>query len=590
VGEYLKKMVDYSNDVLSGEVIACKKHKWACLRFLNDLKRSKNNDPDFPYIFNEERAQLFEDWCGLFKHTKGTLTGTPIELVPITHFIFGNLYGWYNKNDDERRFSNSYWQVGRKNAKTQLHACVGLYETFSFRTPEQAEVKCIATKKAQAEITLKEAKLMLKQCDYLEEDEDYHYAKFSPISCPTTDSEMTAASRNDKDDGDGWNVSTALIDEYHAHKSTELLDIALSSQGARKSALASIITTAGLHLENPCYRIEYQLVSKILDPDNPFQLEEYFVMINELEVNTLDETIEVDGKKIAPGDLIDDINDESMWLKANPIAATHTVGIKKLRKELKIARESPENMPHFLTKYMNVWVNHRALGYMDLGRWGACGYDGDLIALIAEKTDKKCWVGMDLSKKEDLTSVWFEFLGSDEKYYVIGHSFMPEDGFAQKIKNDRVPYDLWEKQGYLTVTEGSVVDYRAVKDYILKTIEKNGWVAEEVDIDPYAAIQLTGDFIDGGLEVVEIQQRITVLSEPTKDFRYMVYEKRVVHGNDPLLTWAMGNCVTRTDINENIMLNKSKAIQRIDPIAAGINAHTRAMYVEAKPQNRVMFI
>lgn len=586
---YLKEMIKYSEDVLSGEVVACRKHKQACQRFLNDLERSEKEHDDFPYEFDDKYAVLFEKWCRIFSHTKGILSKQPIELAPITHFIMGNLLGWVHKDTGYRRFKNSYWQVGRKNAKTQIHALLALFFLFVLSGDEQPEIFAAATKSEQAKLTYNEAVTMLTRCEHLVEGEHYEI-KYGKIICLSNAGFFRPLSREDNKSGDGLNPLLGLIDEYHQAKTSEIVDALAEGMGARAEPLVSIITTAGKELAYPCYRVEYRLISQILDPDNPINIDTYFVMVNELDCNNTPDTIEVDGRKIAPGDPIDDIEDPKVWEKSNPIRATYQVGIDDIKAKLELALASPEKMITFLIKYMNVWVNKTEHGYMDLAKWAACGYDGDFIKLIAEKTSGVTWVGMDLSVREDLTSIDFEFVGDDEKYYIISHSFTPEDTFAAKIKKDNVPYDLWAKQGYITVTPGAVVDFRYVKEYVQRTARENGWNIEEVCIDPYAATQLAGELLDDGIEVVEVLQRITTLDAPTKDLRYMVYDGRVVHDNNPVLTWAMGNAVTKQDHNENIILNKDKSIQRIDPVAAVVNSHFRAMNIEKKPQNRVMFL
>jgi len=589
MSKYLEKMILYSNGVLSGEIVACKKHKFACQRFLNDLERSKENSDDFPYEFNDKNAVLFEEWCKIFSHTKGILAGEPIELAPITHFIMGNLFGWVHKKTGYRRFKQSYWQVARKNAKTQIHALLALFALLVISGGEQPEVFAAATKKEQAKLTYDEAVTMLTRCKRLVEGEHYSI-KYGKIVSLDNAGFFRPLSKQDNKSGDGLNPSLGLIDEFHQSPTAETYDALSEGMGARPEPLISIITTAGYELHYPCYRVEYQLISQILDPDNPINIETYFVMVNELDCNFSDETITIDGKKIAPGDPIDDITDPKVWEKANPIRATYQVGIDDIQSKLEIALAAPDKMKTFMTKYMNVWMNQRAMGYMNLGRWAACVFDGDIYDEIAKRTDKTCRVGLDLSARSDLTSSSFEFKGDDDKYYVLSHSFIPEETFHSKMETDKVPYDLWEKQGWLTVTPGAVVDYIYVKDYIQDTAKENGWFIEEICIDPYAATQIGARLIDDGEEVVEILQRITTLSEPTKDFLYEVISHRVVHDNNPVLTWAIGNAVTKLDHNENKILNKEKSIDRIDPIAAVINSHTRAMTIESKPQNRVIFI
>jgi len=590
---YYKKLIDYSNDVVNGKVIACQKHIWVCMRFLSDVDRSKN-DPSFEYEFDGDRAEAFSEWCGIFKHTKGVLAGKPVELVPVTHFIFGNIYGWYNKKNGYRRFNRFYWQVARKNAKSQLMSIQSSYELFVFPENEVSEVYCGATKKKQAEIVYNELVSIIESCEELINGEDYTTTNgmltvISDDFCKG--SFMRALSSDDETKGDGLNPQFGLVDEYHASVSSKLLDILDSAMMSRGSPLLGIITTAGYELNNPCYRVEYNLISNIINPDIPTNIESYFVMVNELDSNMSDQPITVNGKTIEPGGLIDDINDPEVWPKSNPILASYEVGRDKIAKRLELAKEAPEKMRDFMTKTMNVWVNERSFGFMNMSKWnnGQVSQE-EFFELLAKNTNKVCYVGLDLSAKLDLTSVTFEFVGDDDRYYIFSHSFMPSEMFHKKIKTDKVPYDLWESKGWLTVTEGGVVDYRAVKKWLMDTCEDNEWTIEEVCIDPHGATQLSSDFIEGGVEVVEIRQGMLTLSEPTKDVRYMAYSDRLVFAENHLLSWAMGNCVTRSIHNGSIMLDKAKAKQRIDPAAALVNAHTRAMCVEVESQNRVMFI
>jgi phage terminase large subunit-like protein len=90
------------------------------------------------------------------------------------------------------------------------------------------------------------------------------------------------------------------------------------------------------------------------------------------------------------------------------------------------------------------------------------------------------------------------------------------------------------------------------------------------------------DMTDEGYVAVEIRQGVKTLGGPTKDFRDQVYSGNVLHDNNPVLTWAISNAVTKMDPNENIMLDKAKSTERIDPIASVINAHVRAMVMDVQ--------
>ncbi|KYD12431.1 terminase large subunit [Saccharococcus caldoxylosilyticus] len=540
-------LIDYCHDVLNGDIIACQKHKWACRRFLRDVEREGTDE--FPYVFDEEKALRFLNWMTLFKHTKGKLAGQRIEPAPIQVFVFGNIYGWVHKETGLRRFKKAYWQVARKNAKSQSLACVGSYETFAFGE-SMAEVYIGATKTEQSKIVWNEIKAQIQGCDFLKGKYKIAYGKIEHLK---SGSFIAALSKDAGKTGDGLNVQCGIIDEYHAHPTSEIYDVLVSGMGARPQPLMMIITTAGFELQHPCYSVEYQYVSKILDPNNPIENDEYFVMINELDKD-------------------DDIKDERNWEKANPILCSYEEGLAYLRGELKTALDVPEKMRNFLTKNMNVWVNMRENGYMDMSKWAACGQDFDLS--IVEGLE--CTVGVDLSAKIDLTSVGFEFK-KDGKYIVLSHSFMPEDTLDRKRRMDKVPYDLWVQQGWITTTPGAVVDYNFIKSYIKQFEQQYNVKIREICADPWNATQFMQDMGAEGYTVVEIRQGIQTLGGATKDFREQVYQGNVIHNNNPVLTWALSNAVTRQDANENIMLDKSKSTERIDPIAAVINAHVRAM-------------
>ena len=146
---------------------------------------------------------------------------------------------------------------------------------------------------------------------------------------------------------------------------------------------------------------------------------------------------------------------------------------------------------------------------------------------------------------------------------------MPESRFHAKMVGDLVPYDLWEKQGWLTLTHGAVVNYKQVVEWVKETIEKLGAYIQEWCVDPWGSIQISNDLIEDGHEVVNIVQGIKTLSEPTKDFRNQVYQKNIIHDGNPMISWAIGNSIVDiVDRNMNILLNKSKSIERIDPIAS----------------------
>ena len=551
------ELIQYSKDCIADTRHVCQKHRWACERFLKDLKKSGTKE--FPYIFDEEKALRFFEWAALHKHTKGVLAGEPIEFTPIQRFIFGNVYGWVHQDTGLRRFRKAYWQVARKNAKSQSLAIVGDYELMALGEP-MSEVYIGATKSMQAKIIYNEVVAMLKRCPLLK---GKWHESYGVIRHPKSDSILRALSKDDGKTGDGLNPQCGLIDEYHAHPTDEILEVINTGMVARRQPLLFIITTAGTNFGGPCYRVEYPLVEKILDPSLDFDVADYFCMVNELD-------------RDPEGNLTDDVKDEECWVKANPIAATYPEGLANIRSKLASALESPEKMESFLTKNMNLWVNQSAMSYMDMAKWKE---RGAITEIPVGLYGKSAYVGIDLSKRIDLTAAGIIIpidVDSTVKYVARAHGFIPEDTVAVHEKTDKVPYRTWAKLGYLTITPGDVVDYRFIESWIHETTDDLGVNIKELCYDPYNATHFAQDFDAQGITTVEVRQGMRTLSEPTKAFREEAYRGNILHELNPLLDWAVSNAVTKRDHNENIILDKEKSTNRIDPIAAVINAFSRA--------------
>lgn len=553
----LEELTQYSHNCIKDTAHVCQKHRWACERFLRDVQRAKTET--FPYVFDEEKAQRFFNWAHLHRHTKGVLAGEPIDFAPIQRFIFGNVYGWVHQDTGLRRFRRAYWQVARKNAKSQSLAIVGDYELMALGEP-MSEVYIGATKTLQAKIIYNEVVAMLKRCPLLT---GKWHESYGVIRHPKSDSILRALSKDDGKTGDGLNPQCGLIDEYHAHPTDEILEVINTGMVARKQPLLFIITTAGNNFGGPCYRVEYPLVEKILNPAIDFDVVDYFCMVNELDRD--DE-----------GNLIDDVKNEDCWVKANPIAAAYPEGLANIRSKLDSAIESPEKMESFLTKNMDLWVNQSELSYMDMAKWKE---RGAITELPVDPYGYDVYVGVDLSRRIDLTAAALVMPLDDDgttKYLVRAHGFIPEETIAAHEKTDKIPYRAWARAGYLTITPGDVVDYRFISTWIREQVDTLGVNLREVCYDPYNATHFAQELDAQGIMTVEVRQGMRTLSEPTKAFREEAYRDNILHEPNPLLDWAISNAVTKRDHNENIMLDKEKSTNRIDPIAAVINAFSRA--------------
>lgn len=553
-----QELIKYAKQCIADKIPSCTKHKWACRRFLNDIERTKNKD--CPFVWNEDEAQRIVKWFGLLKHSKGVLAGQFINLTVSQKFGLCQIYGWRRKADGMRRFNKSYQQKGRKNAKSQEQAGVILYEMAygSTKNREIYECYCAGTKRDQSKIIFNECQNLLKGSPLA--------VKFKCgkqiIEHIKTGSFLKALCKEDGRKGDGTNPAILVLDEYHQHDTSEFYDLAIGSN--TKEPLLMIITTAGVDLNVPCYQEEYQYVSGLLDPDKPdIENDEYFADIFEAE----------------SGIPLTDENFELLAKMANPIRAYYTEGMKKLHDDYIIVKSVPQKMTSFLTKALNVWVQARENGYMIMSKWNKCKVE----KLPIDMHGYEVYVGFDMSAKIDLTSVAFIIPfkdGETVKYILFSHSFIPNrDKLRERIIIDKMPYDAWERNGWLTVTDTEIVDQNAVMKYVNDFVNKNGLIINCLCFDPANASKLMLEMSDEGYVVHEVYQSHKSLNEATAGFREQVYCGNVVFLNNPLLNYAMGNAVIRTN-NGLIKIDKDATRRRIDPVDAVLCAFKLAMYHE----------
>jgi len=558
-----EQLIQYANDCINGINPSGKKHIQACKRYLNDLKKIGCNvlAHPFPYIWNEEEAQGIVDWFSYLKHSKGVLAGQPIILTPWQRFDLCQIYGWRNKDTGYKRFKKSFIEVGRKNAKSQEEAGVALYEIAvqSTKNGEVYEFYTAGVKREQSRIICNEADLMLMgselRCKFKITNTIIKHIK--------TGSYIKALCKEDGKKGDGTNPAGLILDEYHQHQTTEFYDLGLGSN--TKESLLMIITTAGMDLTYPCYTQEYVYCSKILDENIDIWNDEYYIDICEIDEG-------------------DDINDEEVWKKANPIRMTYKEGIEKIRGEYKIAKEIPEKMTAFLTKCLNKWVQQKANGYMDMAKWKRC----EVKEIPVSTRGMSVYVGFDMSAKIDLTSVAFIIpWQTDEldktgkrivKYICYSHSFIPnQEKLRERIQKDKAPYDAWERMGLLTITNTEIVDQNVVMDYVLNTCKENGWNIECLCFDPANASKIMIDLSNEGHIVEEVFQSHKSLNESTSGYREQIYCKNVLYTANALLNFAMSNAVIR--VNQGLIkIDKDATTKRIDPIDAILCAFKLALY------------
>ena len=546
----LNELIVYAKQCISGEIVSCQKHKWACQRFLNDAEKINT---DWQYYWNENEAEKIVRWFSYLRHCKGVLAGKPIILTTSQKFSLCQIYGWRRKKDGYRRFKISFKEVARKNAKTQEEAGVVLYEiaTQSVKYNEILETYCAGTKRDQSKLLFTECKNMLMGSPLRKK---FKITKTEIVHIKTN-SFLKPLSKEDGQKGDGTNPAVLVLDEYHQHPTSEFYDLGLGSQ--TKQPLLMIITTAGIDLNVPCYTQEYKYADSLLDPNCDIENDEYFADIFELDKD-------------------DNIDDIKNWHKANPIRMSYAEGIEKLKLDYGVARDVPEKMTAFKTKMLNVWVQQTENGYMDMAKWKACEVEN-----IPLNEKAPCYVGFDMSAKIDLTSVAFVVpikTGDIVRYAVWSHSFIPNnEKLSERIKVDKMPYQAWVDNGYITVTDTPIVNQQAVIDYVLDFCQKMNFHIEMFCFDPANASKMMMELSDMGYSVVEVYQSHKSLNEATAGFREQVYCGNILYEKNPVLNYAMKNAVIRTN-RGLIKIDKDATKNRIDPVDALLAGFKLAMY------------
>ena len=572
----------YAKQVVSGRLhdLCCPYEIKACQRHLNDLKRQGTED--FPWVFDETRAERIYRWFSICIQTRGVSAGEPFVLEDWQKFDLGCVYGWVHKDTGARRFIRTYNKRARGNYKTAEKACQALYhmcadvcyppyEEAKAQFELEPEVSFAAVNGKQANKGFQAAVKTAKRSPKIARR--MNIPKSSACSSKQYGGEMWKISR-DNDSLDGGAASYYLVDEYHAHKRSDVYELGLNSFGKRRQPLLDCITTAGDDAEaKPCY-VEERYCKMILD--NDVQDDRYFVMIREVPEG-------------------DNPQDPANWVKANPALRNDTPYAHYLRDQ--IEAEAPAAFFSGDAEKLRKFLTRR------LCQWQAASVNSYLSAELVEKarslqvptaefralTDgRECYGGFDLGKRIDLSGSAAVFLLPDGRVGITVHGFLPEDSAQRHEHTDRIPYKQWAKGGYCTLTPGGVTDNSYVHNYFDRNERERRWQLREVDYDGHNATDLAirmceernnDDF------VVEISQTCNGQNLACKGLRELIITGKVVFEESPLLIRCLANAVEVENNFGDIKLSKrhKNDTQRIDPLAAAMNALSRALVQREQP-------
>ena len=355
---------------------------------------------------------------------------------------------------------------------------------------------------------------------------------------------------SDADRAHGVSAHGVIVDEIHVQKNPDLYNVLTKGSGdARKQPLQFIISTAGDNIHS----IGYELFQKAQ---------------NLLGGRKTDPTIY---PVVYAADPDDDWTKPETWRKANPSMGV-TFPESAIREACESAMQNPSEENVFKTLRLNIWTK-QAVRWMPMERWDRCNAPVDIERLRG----RPCYAGLDLSSTQDLTALVLVFppANPEDPYSILPFAWVPEETITQRSRRDHVNYDLWQKQGYILATEGSVVDYEAIEAKILELNEI--YDIREIAYDRWNSQMLIQHLSDEGMTVVPFGQGKASMSPPTKELMRLTLEGKLSHGGHPVLRWCMDNAVVQTDAAGNIKLSKAKAVEKIDLAVALVMALDRAV-------------
>lgn len=552
VTEFAKANVKNKKDFGEDARLAFKRH-------IDDLARSKKNDPNFPYRFDEEKAEDIIELANKLTIAEGE-GNEQFTCAGFQEFILGSLFGWVHKETGKRRFTDSYVQVARQQGKSVLNAILGI-KCCNFDNYNYGQIYCTATKADQARIVLKEIIKFINADSDLKELFDIKDYK-SEITGKITNTVIRALGR-DTHTIDGFRPYLGIVDEYHAHKDNQMYKLLKGGTRKLKQSLISVITTAGFNLNAPCYDL-YKYCRRVLRG----------IDVNERQFIY-----------IAQMDEKDDIWDPTNWIKCCPLTGKDPELVAAMLEDAHKAQSmGGAELRDFLTKALNIWVTNAETAFLDLAEWEKCGSDRDLKDFIG----KQVIVGLDLSSGGDLTSYCLEFPYEDEetgdrKYFLHSHSFMPSHRLQEHMDlEDNAPYVIWQKQGLLTVTTaagGIKTDYKTILSSLRDIVDKYQLDVMAIGYDPHNASAFLLDLEDFGCDLIEIKQSARSLNDATIDFQLEVKAHNMEYNKgNVLLTRSMNDAIiSEPNSFGEIKIDKMLQKNRIDPCDAAICAHKIAM-------------
>lgn len=584
----------YANAVLRGKIVAGRAVRLACERHVRDYARQRTRA--FPYWFNAEAAKHIIDFFPQFIRLENGVT--PMTLAPWAQFALGSLFGWRRVIDDGRRFQHGYIETAKGSGKTPYLAAVGLY-CLGFDGEDAGEVYAAAFDRGQADILLRDAIRMATDSPELAEMFDIGKYNIAHLESGSFFRSVSSEHRSKS----GPRPSCVLIDEEHEHRDGTVIAKMVAGFKSRAQPIMIRITNAGFDRTSICWQHHEHSVSVLSQTVTD---EEWFGYVCQLDPCA---ACYADGyREPREGcEHCDDWTDPAVWIKTNP---SLPIGLpRRTYLESQVRAALAMTSEQALVKRLNFccWTQSQTV-WIQPDRWEACRKPS-----VAERNvDRACALAFDMSEKLDLTSgvvatrvddptdrpadvvELTDMVGDEEVTKTLSLNFcvelvpyfwMPADTMRERVTKERIPFDIWEKGGYVRVTPGPVIDHDLIYTQVMNEIVP-AYRPTRIGYDPHNATQFAVALRDRGRQtVVEVKQG-RALSEYFKLFEALVRLRRVWHAGNPVMAWCVSNAEPKRDRYENLWCEKPSATKRIDGLIAAVIALSQLVLIQADPASQ----
>lgn len=526
----------YYQAMEDGNIIVSNRVRKQYQKLVQDIKEHPK------YIFDDAKAnraiKFIETFC---KHSKGELAGKPLVLDLFQRAYISALFGFVDKDTGYRRYTESFFFVGRKNGKSTMLAAIALYMLMA-DGESGSEVYSVASKRDQANILFDQAHEMIKQSPDLNKN---IRKRKSDLYFPHNFSKMQSLGKN-SNSLDGLNAQLVVIDELHSIQDRNLYEVMKQSQSARTQPLLIMITTAGTH-RGTIFDDLYEYACNVVDGN--FEDDNFLPIMYELDHKA-------------------EFKMPDRWQKANP-ALGISKKVEDLERKVARAKNNPNDLTGILTKDFNIrettdsaWltfediVNEATFDIKDFAGWYAIG-------------------GADLSITTDLSCATLLFVDPDtEIRYVHQMYWLPQDNLQKRVEEDKIPYDKWHEQGYLRLCSGNTIDYSDITDWFLEMLNDYDITPLWIYYDNYSARYWVDEMEAYGFKMIRTQQGARTLSLPMQNMGADLQKNKINYNNNPILKWCLTNTGVETDRNGNIVPIKNQSPKRrIDGTASMLDAY-----------------